>query len=176
MKEFATVAVSISLFNHITAFTISPSTVPRSEAPNNLSCLYSSQQNGDPNESILVQGLSSLGSEAGYLEAARKRNEEAKAKLREQVRLEEEEAERKRQEKLQRGTSESNYGPGDLSNFKGFENDGFEASAGNDQVGGWSQEAIRAEEDNTEDKEEEPKLFLFGDDEGLSTDSGGLLL
>jgi hypothetical protein len=176
MKTFTCVIASISLYNPITAFTVSPSIVSCSDAPNHLSCLYSSPQDGDQNQSIIIEGLSSLGSEAGYLEAARKRNEEAKAKLREQVRLEEEEAERKRQEKLQRGAGESNYGPGDLSNFKGFENDGFEASAGNDQEGGWSKEAIRAEEDAIEEKQEEPKLFLFGDDEGLSTDSGGLLL
>ena len=166
VSKVTCVAVSISVWNKITAFTVSPSPSRScSVSSNNLSCLHSSPQDGDQNESVLIKGLSSLGSEAGYLEAARKRNEEAKAKLREQVRLEEEEAERKRQEKQQRGGSESNYGPGDLSNFQGFQNDGFEASAGNDQVGGWSKEAIRVEEDTTEEKQEEPKLFLFGDDE-----------
>ena len=50
----------------------------------------------EPEELILGSKISDslveLGSEAGYLAAARKRNEEAKAQLMEQVRKEEEEA------------------------------------------------------------------------------------
>lgn len=166
------ICIAIAFRRDISAFTIAPSSISN---PNPSSSIFSSPHDDDQGESLILQGLSSLGSEAGYLDFARKRNEAAKSKMKEQVRLEEEEAERKRQEKLQRGAGHANYGPGDLSTFTGFANDGFEASAGNDQVGGWSQEAIRIEEDN-EEKQEEPKLFLFGDDGNISTDSGGLLL
>lgn len=118
------------------------------------------------------EALNDIGSEAGYLDAARKRNEEGKAKLMEQVRLEEEEAERKRKEREAKG-SEGNYGPGDMSEFKGFADDGFEASEGNDSEGGWTKPPEPEEE--AEGDGEEPKLFLFGDEDG-DTDAGGLIL
>jgi len=119
------------------------------------------------------QALNEIGNEAGYLDAARKRNEEGKAKLMEQVRLEEEEAERKRKEREAKG-AEGNYGPGDLSAFKGFGDDGFKASEGNDAEGGWTK-PDEPEEDEEGDGDDEPKLFLFGDEDG-DADAGGLIL
>ena len=118
------------------------------------------------------QALYDIGSEAGYLDAARKRNEEGKVKLMEQVRLEEEEAERKRKEREEKG-AEGNDGPGDLSDFKGFADDGFEANEGNDSEGGWRKPEEPEEE--AEGDDDEPKLFLFGDEDG-DADAGGLIL
>mmetsp|Transcript_24108 Transcript_24108/g.29688 ORF Transcript_24108/g.29688 Transcript_24108/m.29688 type:complete len:189 (+) Transcript_24108:98-664(+) len=135
-----------------------------------------SSNNEEEEEQGLILGdaisdsLQSLGSEAGYLAAARKRNEEAKAKLQEEVRKEEEETEAKRRAKESLGV-EDNYGPGDLSGFVGFKNDGFEASAGNDETGGWGQLKNPGEGDGDD---EEPKLLLFGDDDATS-DSGLIL-
>ena len=119
------------------------------------------------------QALYDIGSEAGYLDAARKRNEEGKVKLMEQVRLEEEEAERKRKEHEEKQGAEGNYGPGDLRDFKGFADDGFEASEGNDSEGGWRKPEEPEEE--AEGDDDEPKLFLFGDEDG-DADAGGLIL
>ncbi len=96
-------------------------------------------------------------SEAGYLEAARRRAEEARRQM-ELGQQEEEE-----QQQFVRESSESNFGPGDLSNFQGFRNDGFENSAGNDQFGGWDMSASNAETEATEEAEE-PSLYLFGDE------------
>jgi hypothetical protein len=122
--------------------------------------------------SEMSTALQGIGSQAGYLDYAKKRNEEAKAKMVEQVRLEEEETERKRREKEAKG-NEGNFGPGDLSSFVGFENDGFEASEGNDKAGGWGE----AEEEKEEEAEEDaPALFLFGDDDDSDSGGSGLIL
>jgi len=139
------------------------------------------QQQGqdDVDTSLIIgkeigQALQKIATEDGYLEAARKRNQEAKLKLIQQIQQEEIEAERIRKEMEERG-NEGNYGPGDLSNFVGFRDDGFEASEGNDDLGGWSDLKKKGEEVNEEEKEE-PKLFLFGndnDDDGIITSSGG---
>ena len=138
----------------------------------------------------MSNALQGLGSEAGYLDLARKRNEEGKAKMMEQIRLEEEETERKRQwKKQQQESGEGNagdYGPGDLSGYVGFKDDGFVRSAGNDGTGGWgdldSGENAEGEGgdggdggEGGEGDEDEPKLFLFGDDDGAGS-NGGLIL
>ena len=124
-----------------------------------------------PQELILGKEISdqlqTLGSEAGYLAAARKRNEEAKAKLMEDLRREEEEAEAMRQAKKEHG-NKNNYGPTDMSGYIGFTDDGFEESEGSED--GWG----KAGEGDTGGEEEEPKLFLFGDEE-KSSDSGLIL-
>lgn len=129
------------------------------------------------------QALQKIATEAGYLEAARKRNQEAKLKLLEQIRQEELEAERIRKEMEEKG-NEGNYGPGDLSDYVGFKDDGFEASEGNDDTGGWGnlKKKKEQEEDSKDEDKEEPKLFLFGkdagsDDDGIITSGGsGLIL
>lgn len=133
----------------------------------------------------MSDALQGLGSEAGYLDLARKRNEEGKAKMMEQIRLEEEETERKRQRwKQEQESGEGNagdYGPGDLSGYVGFKDDGFEQSAGNDGTGGWGDlnSGENAEDEGGDGEgdggEDEPKLFLFGDDDGASS-NGGLIL
>ena len=135
--------------------------------------LYSSNDE----EELLILGsgiseaLQGLGSEAGYLDAARKRNEAAKAKMLEDIRLEEEAAERKRREREERG-NEGNFGPGDMSAYVDFTNDGFEESGGNDETGGWEVN----EQPSNEVEEEEPKLFLFGDDDAGNDSGSGLIL
>mmetsp|Transcript_4891 Transcript_4891/g.7432 ORF Transcript_4891/g.7432 Transcript_4891/m.7432 type:complete len:174 (-) Transcript_4891:276-797(-) len=141
--------------------------------------IYSAEESEDSTLIIgaeISKGLQGLGSEAGYLGVAKKRNEEAKAKLMDQVRQEEEAAEQKRKEREARG-NEGNYGPGDLSSFNGFENDGFEASEGNDVAGGWGE--VKEEKSETEADAEaddgEPKLFLFGDDDAAGGGSGLIL-
>lgn len=141
--------------------------------------LYSSPNNDNDDEqqelilsSKLSESLAGIGNEAGYLAAARKRNEEAKAKMMEQIRKEEEEAEARRQAKKDQSIA-NNFGPGadEMSSWEGFGDfDGFEESSGNDSAGGWSELKEQAQEE-----EEEPKLFLFGDENNDSTDSGLLL-
>ena len=136
----------------------------------------SSSNESDDSQGLIIgsdmsNALQKLGSEGGYLDAARKRNEEAKAKLMEQVRKEEEEAEALRKAKMESGV-EDNYGPGGLSSWKGFKDDGFEESEGNDDSGGWGQ---LKEVESGEGEEEEPKLFLFGDDDDTSGGSGLIL-
>ena len=117
------------------------------------------------------KSIESLGQGDSYLQAARARNnEEARLRLLEQERLEEEEAERKRRARKENG-NESNFGPGDLSTFKGFIDDGFEASQGSDEEGAWGE--IRQNEETSD--ENEPKLFLFGDEDGSDNDSGLIL-
>jgi hypothetical protein len=139
--------------------------------------LYATEESSSSDDDSLIIGseisnaLQGLGSEAGYLGVAKKRNAEAKAQLMEQVRQEEEEAERKRQERENKG-NEGNYGPGDLSSFQGFENDGYEESEGNDENGGWGE--VKEDAPETEE-EEEPKLFLFGDDDADTSGSGLIL-
>ena len=139
--------------------------------------LNSADENEEPNLILgndIKKSIEGLGQGDGYLQAARARNnEEARLKMLEQERLEQEEAERKRQARSQ-GNGESNFGPGDLSDFKGFADDGFEASLGNDKELAWGKLQGQNEE-NTEDDEEENKLFLFGDDDG-SSDGSGLIL
>ena len=94
-------------------------------------------------------------SEAGYLEAARRRAEEA--------RRQKELGQQQEEEEFVRESSESNFGPGDLSNFQGFRNDGFENSVGNDQTGGWDISTTNTETEETGETEE-PSLYLFGDE------------
>lgn len=154
------------------AFTIG---IPKQSTFN--TALYATEESSSSDDDSLIIGseisnaLQGLGSEAGYLGVAKKRNAEAKAQLMEQVRQEEEEAERKRQERENKG-NEGNYGPGDLSSFQGFENDGYEESEGNDENGGWGE----VKEDAPETEEEEvPKLFLFGDDDADTSGSGLIL-
>jgi hypothetical protein len=171
MKQ-STILISSILAISSEAFAPS-NTRPQQLTPS--SNLHSTPQDEEPSGLIIGEDMSSalqgIGSEAGYLDYAKKRNEEAKAKLQEQIRLEEEETERKRREKEEKG-GEGNYGPGDLSEFKGFADDGFEASVGNDETGGWGEVDEPKEEEAEED---EPKLFLFGDDDA-GGDNGGLIL
>ena len=112
------------------------------------------------------KAIEGMGSESGYLAAAKKRNEEARRKALE-------EAAREEEERAPREPSSANYGPGDLSSFQGFANDGFEASAGNDSLGGWDlgNQGSQGEEG---EEEEEPSLFLFGDEDADS--ETGLIL
>lgn len=147
-------------------FTINTSVVTRSTS------LYSTPapEEGEP-EAELVLGtelssaLQGLGDEASMLATARKRTEEAKAKMMEQLRLEEEETERKRAEMKAR----NNPNPGDMSGFKDFADDGFEASADEGFDGAWDVPKEDAPQ------EEEPKLMLF-DDNQQGGDNGGLIL
>jgi hypothetical protein len=187
MPTFSTVLLHLYLsLNVATAFQItsSSSNVIRGWS-NNISTIQRNnidtiQLNSSPNDDneeneLIIGGMSDalqkLGAEGGYLAAAKARNEEAKAKMMEQVRKEEEEAEAYRQAKKESGTAD-NFGPGDLSDFKGFADDGFENSVGNDDTGGWGEVKEAGAE---EEEEEEPKLFLFGDDDNTS-DAGGLIL
>eukprot|EP00555_Chaetoceros_dichaeta_P002422 CAMPEP_0198251106 /NCGR_PEP_ID=MMETSP1447-20131203/2053_1 /TAXON_ID=420782 /ORGANISM="Chaetoceros dichaeta, Strain CCMP1751" /LENGTH=190 /DNA_ID=CAMNT_0043936055 /DNA_START=38 /DNA_END=610 /DNA_ORIENTATION=+ len=109
----------------------------------------------------VVEAIGSLGANGGYLDAAKKRNEEAKKKLLEDSRREEEEAEAWRREKANKADGDD-FGPKDMSKFKGFLDDGYEDSEGNDEAGGWG---YVPEKEVEEEKEDEPKLFLFGDDD-----------
>lgn len=122
------------------------------------------------------KALETIATEAGYLDAAKKRNQEAKLKLMEQIRQEELEAERVRKEMEEKGNRE-NYGPGDLSSFVGFKDDGFEASEGNDGQGGWVGVVKTQEAEEKAQEEEEPKLFLFGNenDDDKNGGSGGII-
>ena len=133
------------------------------------------ESNEEPQELILggkiSDSLKELGSEEGWLAAARKRNEEAKAKMMDDLRKEEEAAEAKRRAKEESGI-QNNYGPEDMSTFKGFINDGFEESEADDATGAWGSSQPAEEEKGGE---EEPKLFLFGDDDKDSSGSGLIL-
>lgn len=107
------------------------------------------------------EAIGSLGANAGYLDAAKRRNEEAKKKLLEDSRKEEEEADAWRREKANKADGDD-FGPKDMSQFKGFADDGYEDSVGNDEEGGWGYVPPKEEE---VEEEEESKLFLFGDDD-----------
>lgn len=113
--------------------------------------------------SKLSESLQSIGSEAGYLSAAKKRAEEGKAKLMEQIRREEEEAEAYRRARAE-GGDVYNSGPADMSEWRGFANDGFEESDG--FADGFGEFKKKDDEEDVKGEEEEPKLFLFGDDDG----------
>jgi len=116
------------------------------------------------------KSIQSLGVNFGYLEANKKRTQEAKEKYLEEVRREEEEVEARRKEKEATNGDESleNYGPGDLNEFKGFVNDGYEDSVGNDSEGGWGD--IKAAE--AEEGEDSKLLLLDADDD----ETGKLIL
>ena len=128
----------------------------------------------------LSDGLQSIGSEAGYLAAAKKRSEEARAKMYEQIRLEEERAESIRKDREENGPV-NNAGPGDMSSWQGFADDGFDASAADGQDGGWGEIQVVGADGSISNGEaggadggEEQKLFLFGDEE--DTSGSGLIL
>jgi hypothetical protein len=140
--------------------------------------LRANSDDGDEEPNLILgddvqKSIQGLGQDNAYLQAARARNNDAaRLKLLEEERLEQEEAERKRQARSE-GGGESNFGPGDLSDFQGFADDGFEASVGNDDELAWGKTQGQNEE-NGEDADE-PKLFLF-DDEGGASDGSGLIL
>lgn len=165
------------LLSATTLITINDAFTVTSPIPLSSSLSSSNEDEAEPSLIIgsdMSEAIQGLGSEAGYLDYSKKRNEEAKLKMLEQVRLEEEEAERKRQARENNTDGGSaNYGPGDLSGFVGFKDDGFENSEGNDSTGGWG-EVREGEAEGTE--EEEPKLFLFGDDDDTGASAGGLIL
>mmetsp|Transcript_4270 Transcript_4270/g.6250 ORF Transcript_4270/g.6250 Transcript_4270/m.6250 type:complete len:197 (+) Transcript_4270:191-781(+) len=131
----------------------------------------------EPEEEQLILGskmsesLQKLGTEAGYLEAARKRNIDAKAKYMEQIRKEEEEAEAIRRAKKETGVS-GNFGPGDMTGWSGFKDDGFEDSEENDESGGWGE--IKSAEGEGEGGDG-PTLFVPGSDDAASGGSGLIL-
>lgn len=131
------------------------------------------ENNEEPQELILgdaiTDNLKTLGSEEGWLAAAKKRNVDEKAKMMEKVRKEEEEAEAKRQAKEHPG-AKHNFGPEDMSTYVGFVNDGFEESEADNPDRAWGQ----TDGGEEEAKEEEPKLLLFGEDDESS--SSGLIL
>jgi len=102
-------------------------------------------------------------SENAYLAAARERSMSAKEKYLAQMEAEERAAKERRAKKAAEAEeAKTDYGPGDLSEFQGFGDDGFEASEGNDQTGGWGDVAAAEEEE----EEEGPGLFIPGADEG----------
>ena len=151
------------------------------------SSLSSSQDENDetniPDTTLIIgdefsNALKTIATEAGYLNAARKRNLEAKAKLMEQLQQEEMEAERIRKEREEKGNPD-NYGPTDMTSFVDFKDDGFESSEGNDETGGWSELKTKGKLEEDGEKKEEPKLFLFGDDDDdnkILTSGSGLIL
>jgi Predicted membrane protein len=169
---------------HITATSTSPhqhvrtklqATTPNQESSSSTSNQHDENNNNadqqeeqDTNDASLIigkemgQALQKIATEAGYLEAARKRNQEAKLKLMQQIQQEEMEAERYRKEVEERG-SEGNFGPQDMSTFVGFKEDGFEESEGNDDMGGWSElkQQQGEQQQQQEEEKEEPKLFLL---------------
>mmetsp|Transcript_8817 Transcript_8817/g.12531 ORF Transcript_8817/g.12531 Transcript_8817/m.12531 type:complete len:238 (-) Transcript_8817:281-994(-) len=113
----------------------------------------------------MQKALSGIGaSETSILDASRKRNEEAKLKFLEEQRREEYEAQ---QRASQKENSEANFGPGDMSGFQGFADDGFESSTADGAGEGW--EIQNSNEEQVE--EEEPQLFLFD-----QNDTGGDLI
>jgi len=150
----------------------------------------------EPQELILgeqmSQALSSIGTtEQSVLDAARRRSEEAKARYQAAYEQELVEAEAKRRERQERDRlieegrveelrDDANSGPGDMSSFQGFVNDGFEASDENGDgwvtdgpvVAGGGDDQI--DQNNGEQGGEEPQLYLFNEGEG--GDNGGLIL
>ncbi len=137
-----------------------------------------SSEEGEPDAKLILgeeaaKALGELGSEEGWLAAAKERTVSAKEKYLEEIRLEEEAAEKKRQAKkeaLEKG-EEVNYSAGDMGEYVDFEEDGFDAAKGNDAEGGWGESTAPEGE-----PEEEPELFLFGDEEKGGDDNGGLIL
>jgi hypothetical protein len=116
----------------------------------------------------LSKGIAGLGSEQGYLAAAKKRAEEYARKRSQQVDHENEVVKPKHEK-----AASNNYGPGELSAWRGFANDGFEASAGNDGEDGWEvKEGIILTLDSNQKTKSPPpetlatdgKLFLFDND------------
>lgn len=148
------------------------------------SVLYSTPNDDDQPQELIIgknlsEGLQSIGSETGYLAAAKKRNEEAKAKLLEQIRLEEEEAERIRKDRELNGNV-NNCGPGDMSTWVGFKNDGFEESEGEDGSAWGERSDIQIagqegqQQQGGDDGGETQSLWLGGDED--TTTGSGLIL
>ena len=91
-------------------------------------------------------------SKASYLSASKKILEEARKKAQEIELLVSEETEAGVEE-----ISTTNYGPGNLSPFRGFADDGFDANEGNDGEMAPVMSSI-------EQVEEEPSLLIFGNE------------
>jgi len=165
----------LSTFNLVTPFVIRENrrlfknlSIARTTSPSIFFPLFvgSGQEQDDETKKLILSedvrdAIGSLGANGGYLNAAKKRNEEAKKKLLEDTRREEEETEAWRREKANK-VDGGDFGPEDMSVFKGFADDGYEDSLGNDEEGGWG---YVPEKEVEEEKEAEPKLFLFGDDD-----------
>jgi len=130
------------------------------------------QEKGDETNSGLFlsddlnDAISSLG--GGYLDAAKKRNEAAKKKMLEDTIREEKEAIAWRKEKGYTSEGEGDPGPKNMNEFIGFVDDGYEGSSGNDEEGGWG--FVPQEEEKEEEVKDEPKLFLFGEDDDDTLD------
>ncbi len=141
--------------------------------------LKATEEDVEPSAKLILgeeasEALADLGSEEGWLAAAKKRTVDAKAKYLEELRLEEEAAEKKRQAKkeaLEKG-EEVSYSAGDMGEFVDFGDDGFDSSKGNDAEGGWGETTAPAEGE----PEKEPELFLFDDENKGGDDNGGLIL
>eukprot|EP00565_Helicotheca_tamesis_P000533 CAMPEP_0185726678 /NCGR_PEP_ID=MMETSP1171-20130828/2575_1 /TAXON_ID=374046 /ORGANISM="Helicotheca tamensis, Strain CCMP826" /LENGTH=199 /DNA_ID=CAMNT_0028395073 /DNA_START=148 /DNA_END=747 /DNA_ORIENTATION=+ len=109
--------------------------------------------------------------ENAYLAAARQRSVDAKAKYLAEVEAEDRAAEEKRRRKAAEAESvQTDYGPGDLSQYQDYSDDGFENSEGNDESGGWG------ELNEPQQEEEEPSLFIPGGGDDDATGGSGLLL
>uniref|UniRef100_A0A7S4N862 Clathrin light chain n=1 Tax=Odontella aurita TaxID=265563 RepID=A0A7S4N862_9STRA len=115
----------------------------------------------------LEMKLGALGTEAGYVAAAAKRAEEARAKM---LAGQEEEARRAEQEEAylkDKGEwrRSENYGPGDLSGAGEIlvADDGWEKSVGADEDNIIGAQAALGEEGG---EEEEPTLFIPSGDDG----------
>ena len=128
----------------------------------------------------LSKGIASIGNELGYLTAAKKRAEEY-AKRRAQDEQQALKSKEKEASKDDKAAAVNNYGPGDLSSWRGFANDGFEASAGNDGEDGWNVQGgillVNGRQNdrtsNTDTQSGDKKLFLFEDN---SSNEGKLIL
>ena len=179
----AIAAIHVCGLRTISAFhsSVSSTFIIRSTSPVITTFLSSEEaDNGDNDEPKLYVGenvqkaIEALSSQSGIMEASRKRNDMARLKVQEEARREEEEN-RERMKRLEEGGDgngdEKNYGPGDMSSFKGFANDGFVASAGNDDQLKWSESNKKAA------IEEEPSsLFLYGDDDLDGESGSGLII
>jgi len=108
-------------------------------------------------------------SESAYIAASKARAEEGRRKMLEEAAREEAAAEERRRKREEGAAAQQNVGPGDLSSYVGFEDDGFEASAGNDGA----MAPLMSEGVDDEEEEEAPSLIIPGEED---TDSGGLLL
>jgi len=106
----------------------------------------SSQNENSPEKEVklilgedLSKNIASVGSEQGFLAAAKRRAEEHAKKREEEEKKKAMFLEQEKEEAttVSLNNKNHNYGPGDLSSWNGFVNDGFEASAGNDGEDGW---------------------------------------
>lgn len=136
----------------------------------------------------VLKNIQALGTDNGYLEAAKIRNAEGKKKLLEQAAREEREAAerlKKREEAAAAAAAaaeagddyaEGNAGPGDMSTFAGFADDGYEASEESSE--GWNTGEIAVPDENAAGNDaaskEEPSLLLF--DDNKDGEEGKLIL